>query len=121
MKRRASDAPTLVLRVRFMTFPALMTRSNSKLPFWFTGDMTLALLARKASRRGWWRAGVSSFMGAGRMVMGLVGVWRVVSVMVTAMFDCAASRDGCGLSMEGDWAANGTVWGVDSDMNLDSS
>lgn len=55
------------------------------------------------------------------MVMGLVGVWRVVSVMVTAMFDCAASRDGCGLSMEGDWAANSTVWGVDSDMNLDSS
>ena len=87
-------ARTLVLRVRFMTGPALMTRSNSKLPFWLTGDMTLALFARRASKRGCW-VGVSSFMGDGRMVMGLVGVCRVTSVMVTAMMGWAASRSGC--------------------------
>lgn len=86
-------ARTLVLRVRFMTGPALITRSNSKLPFWLTGDMALALFARRASKRGC--EGVSSFMGDGRRVMGLVGVCRVTSVMVTAMLGRAASRSGC--------------------------
>lgn len=30
---------TLVLRVRLTTVPALIMRSNSKQPFWLTGDM----------------------------------------------------------------------------------
>lgn len=105
---------TLVLRVRFMTVPAFMTRSNSKLPFWFTGDMTLALLARKASRRGCC-ADVSSFMGGGRMEMGFVGVWRSVSGIATAMFGCAASRSGCELGTRcegGLFCERQCVWGV---------
>jgi hypothetical protein len=51
-KQEAGKAHTFVLRVRFTMEPALMTRSNSKLPFWFTGDMTPALSARRASQRG---------------------------------------------------------------------
>lgn len=35
----SSEVRTLVLRVRFNTEPALMMRSNSKQPFWLTGDM----------------------------------------------------------------------------------
>ena len=82
---RKRAARTFVLRVRFMMLPALMTRSNSKLPFWFTGDMTLAVFARSASKRGGW-AGVSIFMDVGRMAMGSVGG------SATAMVARAASR-----------------------------
>jgi hypothetical protein len=79
--------PTLVLRVRFTTLPALMMRSNSKQPFWLTGDMmpTLALAALTLSKRGW--TGVSSFMPAERMGIGLAGVWCALSAGV-AMVAC---------------------------------
>ena len=63
----------MVFRVRFSTEPALMMRSNSKQPFWFTGDMTPALsaCAWMLERRGC--AGVLSFMseGAGARVTGI--------------------------------------------------
>ena len=55
----------LVFRVRFTTVPCLMMRSNSKQPFWLTGDMmsTLAVAA----------LGLAMVMGL-EMVMGLAGV-----------------------------------------------
>lgn len=98
--------------------PALTTRSNSKLPFWLTGDMTPALSARRASKRGW--EGVSSFIGDGRMEMGLVGVWRLVVVIVAAMFGCAASPGGqwyrygircCGRGVQRVLASSGPMFG----------
>jgi hypothetical protein len=49
-----SGVLTLVLRVRLTTLPALMMRSNSKQPFWLTGDMTpmLAVGTLPWSKRG---------------------------------------------------------------------
>jgi uncharacterized membrane protein YgcG len=65
---------TLVLRVRLTTLPALMMRSNSKQPFWLTGDMMpmLALAALRLSNRGC--ASVSSFMPAERTGVGVAGM-----------------------------------------------
>jgi hypothetical protein len=40
---KQSNGRTLVLRVRFCTVPHFKTRSNSKLPFWFTGEKVLRL------------------------------------------------------------------------------
>lgn len=60
-----------VLRVRFTTVPALMMRSNSKQPFWLTGDM-MSTLAFAILRFCIW--GGSSFMPAERMATGLAGV-----------------------------------------------
>jgi hypothetical protein len=74
---------TFVLRVRFSTEPALMMRSNSKQPFWLTGDMTApageCASAYMEEKRGC--ASALSFMGigAGARVLGTglagVGVW----------------------------------------------
>jgi hypothetical protein len=80
---------TLVLRVRLTTFPALMMRSNSKQPFWLTGDMTptLALAALTLSKRGCW-ASVSSLMLDERVEMrtGVTGVCSCApSAIVVAM------------------------------------
>jgi hypothetical protein len=86
---------TLVLRVRLTTFPALMMRSNSKQPFWLTGDMmpTPAAMAWALSKRGW--AGVWSFMPAERTGGGVVGVCCCASSAMVAMvcvaFNCSAS------------------------------
>lgn len=59
-----------------------MMRSNSKQPFWLTGDMTpaAALCAWRVERRGW--AGVTSFMAG--VEMGLAGVCGAPSAMVGA-------------------------------------
>ena len=75
---------TLVLRVRFTTVPDLMTRSNSKLPFSFTGDMTWALALLLS---------VSSFMPSGRMGIGIAGE-GCLSAMVAPMVGNGASNRG---------------------------
>jgi hypothetical protein len=94
--------PTLVFRVRFSTEPALMMRSNSKQPFWFTGDMTPALsaCAWMLERRGC--AGVLgvlsvlSFMGegAGARVtgIGLAGVCCAPSAILFSLHQVAGGR-----------------------------
>ena len=88
---------TFVLRVRFRTEPALMMRSNSKQPFWLTGDMTApageCASAYMEVKRGC--ASALSFigMGAGARVLGTglagVGVWGAgagaVAVALSAM------------------------------------
>ena len=87
---------TLVLRVRFRTGPALMMRSNSKQPFWLTGDMTpvLCAWAWRLQRRGC--AGVLSFMGVGvgvgkgAMGIGLAGVCCALSAMAAGSLHQAA-------------------------------
>ena len=60
---------TFVLRVRLSTVPALMMRSNSKQPCWFTGDMRAVAGAAAAARCGLWRA-VLSVMGGSMVVEG---------------------------------------------------
>lgn len=76
---------TLVLRVRFTTLPALMMRSNSKQPFWLTGDMTpmAALAALMLSI--WGCAGASSSMPAERMLSGVAGGGGCAPSPVVAM------------------------------------
>ena len=69
-----SGAPTLVLRVRFIMVPALMMRSNSKQPYWLTGDMTPALFMAAVGWSGRGCDGVPRRMPAERMVMGFEGV-----------------------------------------------
>jgi hypothetical protein len=61
----------LVFRVRFTTVPALIMRSNSKQPFWLTGDMMSTLVMPCLVVCKW---GVSSFMPAERMAIGLACV-----------------------------------------------
>ena len=69
----------MVLRVRFTTVPALMMRSNSKQPFWLTGDITSTLALAVLV---WCMPGVSSFMPAERMAcVGWVGMGMGSSVV----------------------------------------
>jgi hypothetical protein len=60
-----------VFLVRLTTVPALMMRSNSKQPFWLTGDM-MSTLALSVLMLCIW--GGSSFMPAERIATGLAGV-----------------------------------------------
>ena len=82
-----------VLRVRLTTVPSLITRSNSKLPFWLTGDITfrLAWLALMASTRGC-ASGGSSFMPVGRAWVGFEGVRGTFSAMTAASDKCSACK-----------------------------
>jgi len=68
---RSCERRAFVLRVRFTTVPALMMRSNSKQPFWLTGDMMSTLVLAVFV---WCKPGVSSFMPAERMGVGWAGV-----------------------------------------------
>jgi len=52
---------TFVFRVRFKTSPDLMIRSNSKLPFWVTGDMVSNV--RPLFRRFWIDLGNARLFG----------------------------------------------------------
>jgi len=72
--------------VRLTTLPALMMRSNSKQPFWLTGDMTptLALAALTLSKRGW--LGVSSVMPAARIGSGCALAGVCAPSAMVAMF-----------------------------------
>lgn len=93
----------MVFRVRFSTEPALMMRSNSKQPFWFTGDMTPALsaCAWMLERRGC--AGVLSFMGEGARArvtgVGLGGVCCAPSAMAAVSLHQVAG----GCRVRGGW------------------
>lgn len=70
--------------MRLTTLPALMMRSNSKQPFWLTGDMTpvLVLAALTLSKRGC--AGMLSVMPVERIGsgIGVAGVCCAPSAMV---------------------------------------
>lgn len=85
---------TLVLRVRFSTEPALMMRSNSKQPFWLTGDMIPAAgaWASTLEKRVW--AGVLSGIG-----MGLAGVCCALSAMAAGVYMKVprGCGEGCGV------------------------
>lgn len=80
-----------------------MMRSNSKQPFWLTGDMMVALWlwgwawawAWMLERRGC--AGVLSFMGAGMRAMGigLAGVCCAPSAMAAVALHQVADRRVC--------------------------
>lgn len=102
--------PTLVFRVRFSTEPALMMRSNSKQPFWFTGDMTPALSASACAcacawmldRRGC--AGGLSFMGEGAGAR-VTGIGLAASAMAAGSLHQAAG----GRRASGTWQAGRTV------------
>jgi hypothetical protein len=50
-----------VLRVRFETWPDLMMRSNSKLPFWLTGEKVSRV--SWPPRRAWSEAGRDGWFG----------------------------------------------------------
>jgi hypothetical protein len=96
---------TLVFRVRFSTGPALIMRSNSKQPFWLTGDMTVVLSACAwawawmLARRGC--AGVLSFIFKGVRATGLAGVCCAPSAMAAAsLHQVAGNRGGsCGVGV----------------------
>jgi nitrate/nitrite transporter NarK len=90
-----SGVLTLVLRVRLTTLPALMMRSNSKQPFWLTGDMTpmLAVGTLAASKRGCAMPNVSSLMPEERAgtAMGVTGVCSWAPSAMVAMVACACA------------------------------
>jgi hypothetical protein len=95
-----SGGLTLVLRVRLTTLPALMMRSNSKQPFWLTGDMmpAPALAALTESNRGWTVPSASSFMPDERTGIA-TGVAGVCSCAPSAMVAMAARA--CGVVCRG--------------------
>jgi len=74
----------LVLRVRFTTSPTLMMRSNSKQPFWLTGDMAVML-----SNRGF--DGVSSFKPGVRLAGACSSS---VAAMAAPYINCGGVRNG---------------------------
>src|SRR5690242_2964633 len=84
---------TFVLRVRFRTGPALMMRSNSKQPFWLTGDMTAAL-------EGWaWVLATLATLAKRGCDAGVLSVFSVLSVLsVLSLVGAGAPVMGIGVA-----------------------
>lgn len=84
---------TFVFRVRLFTVPDLMTRSNSKLPFWLTGDRTprFVWFVRMCSTCDWSEGGVI-FMPVGRIVIGSEAAGCAFSAMVGSVYECYAYK-----------------------------